>query len=54
MTMIVVTHEIAFAREVSNRVAFMEAGEIVEEDHPERILGAPAHPLTQRFLAKVL
>jgi polar amino acid transport system ATP-binding protein len=54
MTMIVVTHEIAFAREVSNRVAFMESGEIVEADHPDRILGAPTHPLTRRFLAKVL
>lgn len=54
MTMIVVTHEMAFAREVANRVLFMDNGEIVEEGSPERIFSFPNHPRTQAFLQKVL
>ncbi len=54
MTMIVVTHEIAFAREVADHVVFMAGGEIVEEGPPAEVLGRPAHPQTQAFLAKVL
>ncbi|MCE5285500.1 MAG: amino acid ABC transporter ATP-binding protein [Pelosinus sp.] len=54
MTMIVVTHEMAFAREVAGRVIFMDDGEIVEEDIPERIFTSPKHPRTQAFLQKVL
>ena len=54
MTMIVVTHEIAFAREVADCVVFMAGGEIVEEGPPAEVLGRPAHPQTQAFLAKVL
>ena len=54
MTMIVVTHEIAFAREVADRVVFMADGEIVEQGKPAEVLGNPTHPQTQAFLAKVL
>ena len=54
MTMIVVTHEIAFAREVSDHVVFMGGGEIVEQGKPADVLGNPSHPQTQAFLAKVL
>jgi polar amino acid transport system ATP-binding protein len=54
MTMIVVTHEIAFAREVADHVVFMAGGEIVEEGPPAEVLGRPTHPQTQAFLAKVL
>ena len=53
-TMIVVTHEMGFAREVSDRVIFMDGGYIVEEGTPEEIFGNPKHPRTQTFLSKVL
>ncbi|MFZ1725810.1 MAG: amino acid ABC transporter ATP-binding protein [Albidovulum sp.] len=54
MTMIVVTHEVAFAREVADRVVFMAGGEIVEQGKPADVIGNPSHPQTQAFLAKVL
>ena len=54
MTMVVVTHEMGFAREVGNRVLFMADGKIVEEGTPERIFGNPSHPRLQDFLKKVL
>jgi len=54
MTMLVVTHEMAFAREVANHVIFMDNGEIVEEGPPEQIFNNPTHPRTQAFLNKVL
>jgi polar amino acid transport system ATP-binding protein len=54
MTMIVVTHEMSFAREVADRVAFMDDGAIVEEGPPDRVIGNPAHERTRRFLARVL
>lgn len=53
ITMIVITHEIAFAREVASRVVFMEGGVVVEEGKPEEILVAPKHPSTQRFLKRI-
>lgn len=53
ITMIVVTHEIAFAREVASRFVFMEGGVVVEEGKPEEILVAPKHPSTQRFLKRI-
>ena len=53
ITMIVVTHEIAFAREVASRVVFMEGGVVVEEGKPEEILVAPKHPSTQRILKRI-
>ncbi|MDI3473467.1 MAG: arginine/lysine/histidine transport system ATP-binding protein [Thermotogaceae bacterium] len=54
MTMIVVTHEIGFAREVSDRVVFMDGGVIVEAGPPEQIFKQPQHPRTKEFLRKVL
>jgi polar amino acid transport system ATP-binding protein len=54
MTMLVVTHEMSFAREVADRVVFMDGGVIVEEGPPDRVIGAPQHPRTQTFLARVL
>ena len=54
MTMVVVTHEMGFAREVGNRVLFLDQGKLVEEGTPEQIFGAPKNPRLQDFLAKVL
>jgi polar amino acid transport system ATP-binding protein len=54
MTMVCVTHEMGFAREVANRVVFMADGKILEEGTPEEIFTAPKHPKLQDFLAKVL
>jgi polar amino acid transport system ATP-binding protein len=54
MTMIVVTHEIGFAREVCHRVVFMDDGAIVEQGSPGEVLGNPRHRRTQAFLSKVL
>ena len=53
-TMIVVTHEIGFAREAADQVVFMDAGRIVEQGPPEQVLDAPQHERTRAFLAKVL
>lgn len=54
MTMVVVTHEIGFAREVASRVIFMEGGYIVEEGTPEEVIDHPKQPRTIDFLSKVL
>ena len=54
MTMVVVTHEMGFAREVADRVLFMDGGTLVEEGTPEAIFGNPQSPRLQDFLAKVL
>ncbi len=54
MTMLVVTHEIGFAREVADRVIFMDNGEIIEHGKPEDVLFHPAHPRTQSFISQVL
>ncbi|WP_144658100.1 amino acid ABC transporter ATP-binding protein [Achromobacter dolens] len=54
MTMVCVTHEMGFARDVCDRVVFMDAGEILEVDTPERFFSAPRHPRAQRFLADIL
>ena len=54
MTMIVVTHEMGFAREVADRVIFMDGGFIVEEGVPEELFSHPSHERTQSFLNKVL
>ena len=54
MTMMVVTHEMSFAREVADRVAFMDDGVIVEEGPPMQVLSDPQHQRTQAFLSKVL
>jgi len=54
MTMVVVTHEMGFAREVGDRVIFMAEGKIVEENTPEEFFAKPKHPRTIEFLSKVL
>ncbi len=54
MTMVVVTHEMGFAREVGNRVLFMADGKLLEEGTPEQIFDNPQHPRLQDFLSKVL
>ncbi|NPV42758.1 MAG: amino acid ABC transporter ATP-binding protein [Firmicutes bacterium] len=54
MTMVVVTHEMGFAREVGDRVIFMDRGEIVEEGTPEDIFLNPQNPRTREFLSKIL
>ncbi|MFU0805416.1 MAG: Amino acid ABC transporter ATP-binding protein [Pseudoclavibacter caeni] len=54
MTMLLVTHEMAFAREVSSRVLFLDGGVIEEEGTPEQIFNAPRSPRLQEFLSKVL
>lgn len=54
MTMVVVTHEMGFAREVSDRVVFMDDGLLVEENMPDQLFSNPQHPRTQSFLSKVL
>ncbi|EKF18495.1 amino acid ABC transporter ATP-binding protein [Nitratireductor pacificus] len=54
LTMIVVTHEIGFAREAADRVVFMDDGVIVEQGTPDAVLGNPQHPRTKAFLARFL
>jgi polar amino acid transport system ATP-binding protein len=54
MTMIVVTHEMGFAREVGDTVVFMDGGVVVEEGDPTEVLNNPQHDRTKSFLAKVL
>ncbi len=54
MTMVIVTHEIGFAREVADRIIFMDGGYIVEEGTPEEVIGNPKEPRTIDFLNKVL
>lgn len=53
-TLVIVTHEIGFAREVADRVVFLDAGRIVEQGPPEQVLNHPAHERTREFLSKVL
>ncbi|GFN24208.1 amino acid ABC transporter ATP-binding protein [Thermanaeromonas sp. C210] len=54
MTMMVVTHEMGFAREVGHRVMFMDEGRIVEEGPPDKVFNRPENPRTQAFLSKIL
>jgi polar amino acid transport system ATP-binding protein len=54
MTMIVATHEMGFAREVSDKVCFLDDGVILEEGPPEQIFGSPREPRTREFLARVI
>ena len=54
MTMVVVTHEMGFAREVGNRVIFMDQGRIIEDNTPEEIFNNPQNERTQSFLRKIL
>ena len=54
MTMLVVTHEMGFAREVANRVVFMDAGQIIEANTPNEFFAAPQHARTKLFLSQIL
>ena len=54
MTMVVVTHEMGFAREVGSRILFMDEGQIVEQGTPAQVFDNPQHPRLQEFLSKVL
>jgi len=54
MTMLVVTHEMGFARQVANRVIFMDAGQIVEQNEPEKFFTDPQHDRTKLFLSQIL
>ncbi len=54
MTMLIATHEMAFAREVAHRVCFLDEGVILEENTPEEIFRAPRHARTQQFLARIV
>lgn len=54
MTMVVVTHEVGFAREVGDKIIFMDDGVIVEEGSPDEVIGNPKEPRTKDFLSKVL
>jgi ABC-type polar amino acid transport system ATPase subunit len=54
MTMLVVTHEMGFAREVASRMAFVDEGQIIEEGPPEQVINDPKRPETRRFLKAVL
>lgn len=54
MTMVVVTHEMGFAREVADRVVVLDQGELIEEGPPEQIFSQPRHPRTRAFLSRVL
>jgi ABC-type polar amino acid transport system ATPase subunit len=54
MTMVVVTHEMGFAREVGSRLLFMDEGKVIEEGNPRAMFESPQHPRTQQFLAQVL
>ncbi len=54
LTMLLVTHEMSFAREFSDRVIFMESGQIVEDSNPEALFTAPKHDRTRQFLRKIL
>jgi polar amino acid transport system permease protein len=53
MTMVVVTHEIRFAREVADRVIFMDGGRVIEQGPPEEVIDNPKHERTRRFLRMV-
>ena len=54
MTMLIVTHEMGFARQVANRVIFTDGGEFIEDGTPEQIFDNPQHPRLKDFLDKVL
>ncbi|MFR6472694.1 MAG: amino acid ABC transporter ATP-binding protein, partial [Turicibacter sanguinis] len=54
MTIVIVTHEMGFAKQISDRVLFMDGGNICEQGTPQQIFDNPQHPRTQAFLSKVL
>ena len=54
MTMVIATHEMSFAREIADRVCFLEDGRVVEEGPPEIMFSAPSDPRTQVFLERII
>ncbi len=54
MTMLIATHEMGFARDIANRVCFLDEGKILEEGPPERIFTSPEHPRTRQFLQRII
>jgi polar amino acid transport system ATP-binding protein len=54
MTMLIATHEMSFAREIADRVCFLDAGVILEQGDPEQIFSAPREPRTQQFLQRII
>jgi polar amino acid transport system ATP-binding protein len=54
MTMLIATHEMGFARDIANRVCFLDGGRILEQDDPDRIFSDPQHPRTRRFLQRII
>lgn len=54
MTMVIVTHEMGFARDVADRVCFLEGGRILEEDNPRKLFSNPQHPRTRQFLQRII
>jgi polar amino acid transport system ATP-binding protein len=54
MTMVIATHEMGFARDVANRVCFLDAGRILEEGPPDQIFTAPREPRTRAFLDRII
>jgi polar amino acid transport system ATP-binding protein len=54
MTMLIATHEMSFARDIADRVCFLDGGVILEQGPPEQILSAPREPRTQQFLQRII
>jgi polar amino acid transport system ATP-binding protein len=54
MTMVIATHEMSFARDIANRVCFLEEGLILEEGSPNEIFASPKEPRTQQFLERII
>ena len=54
MTMLIATHEMGFARDIANRVCFLDAGVILEQGPPEAIFSAPSEPRTRQFLDRII
>jgi polar amino acid transport system ATP-binding protein len=54
MTMVLATHEMGFARQVADRVVFLDGGRVLEAGPPEQVLGSPTEPRTRQFLARII
>jgi polar amino acid transport system ATP-binding protein len=54
MTMVIVTHEMAFARDVADRVCFLDGGRIIEQGEPRQLFSSPENPRTQKFLQRII
>ena len=54
MTMVLATHEMGFARQVADRVAFLDKGRVLEQGPPDQVLGDPVEPRTRQFLARII